>query len=297
MTARARIFHSRSRSTPPARAARVRRRRRGRSFARAHEIVIIDAEGQGPGHLPHAAARGASREVGHFGVVAPGERTAERRPAGKQQRVGARLRGGHRGAQAGETAADHQDLGLRRHLFVTVGVGLPGGFAETGHAPNGGLVQMPVGPLEGLVIEARRQQRGELAVDRAHIEADAGPAIDAGRHEALVELHQRRAHVRSAQGALAHIDQTGGFLDTAGKNPARPVQLEAAPHELHAVRQEGRRQGIAGVAAEAAAVEAEGQGLRAIHTPAPGRRKTRCGHGGSSGGGGESVMAYTDRIS
>src|SRR3984893_3342247 len=70
------------------------------------------------------------------------------------------------------------------------------------------------------------------------------------------------------------------------------MQLEAAPHELHSVRQERRGEGIAGMAAQGAAVELERQALRSIDADACGCWKTRGCHVGRG-----PVMAYTDSIS
>jgi len=83
----------------------------------------------------------------------------------------------------------------------------------------------------------RRQQRSHPAVDRAHVKTNAGPTVDAGRNQAVIEFHQRRAHVGSSRGPAAQIHEAGGLLDPAGENTPRPMQLEASPHELDAVRQ------------------------------------------------------------
>ena len=104
---------------------RASRRRRAQRFARAHEIVIVNAEGQGSSH---AAARRSARRVpmssATCAIAAPGQRTAERGPARQQQRVRARLRGGHRSAQSRDAAADHQAPRPARHFLVAIGIRL-----------------------------------------------------------------------------------------------------------------------------------------------------------------------------
>ncbi len=140
--------------------------RRGEGFTSADQIVIVNTKHQGAQHAPYSAALGAEHELGNLRIRAPRQRAAERGAAAEQQGVGARLGRGHRGAQCGEPAAHHHDLRLRRCFLVSIGIGFSGGTAETRHAANHGLVQMPVRPLECLVVKARRQQRSHRCLTR-----------------------------------------------------------------------------------------------------------------------------------
>jgi hypothetical protein len=210
---------------------------RRQSLTRTDEIMIIDSERQGACHPPHAAALGADDQFGNLRIAAPTECATERGSARQQQGIRARLGGRYRGREAREAAADHQHIRARCRFFVTIGIGLTGSPAESRHAADGGFEQMPVGPFECLVVEPRRQQRRHGIIDGAEIESDTGPAIDTGRSQPIVKLHQGRTHIGGARGAFAHVNEAVGFLDAAGENAARPMQLETAPHELNPVRQ------------------------------------------------------------
>ena len=87
-------------------------------------------------------------------------------------------------------------------------------------------------------------------VERADIEAEAGPAVLAVGLEALVELDLRGAQVRGvARGIAPHRHQRVRLLGAGGQDAARPVVLERAPDEVHAVGEQRRGERVAGQAA------------------------------------------------
>src|SRR5687768_14340754 len=78
------------------------------------------------------------------------------------------------------------------------------------------------------------------------------------RLEAVVELDLGRTQVRRlARRVAAHGHERVWLLGTGGDDAARPVVLERAPDEVHAVGEQRRGQRVAGEALTGRAVEAE----------------------------------------
>ena len=135
--------------------------------------------------------------------------------------------------------------------------------AEAGRAADQRLVQplpRPAGRHEGLVVEARRQEPGEDAVDREHIEAQRRPAILARGDEALPQYQRGGGRVGLAAGRAQDLDQRRGLLRARRHDAARPVVLEAAPDQPDAVRKQRRGEGVAVLTLEKATVEAKADG-------------------------------------
>ena len=178
-------------------------------------------------------------------------------PLADEQCVRTRLRRGNRRAEPGDAAAHDQNIDGRRQLLVTIRIRPIAGLAPTRHAADGGLEHLPTRPLEGLVIEACGYQRRKCPGRRAQIEADAGPAIHAHCIQVFDEFDHGGAHVRRTPCPGSHIDKSRRLLDAAGENSARPVQLETAAHELHAVGEQRGCQCVPREAAQSLAVEAK----------------------------------------
>src|SRR5690606_25377476 len=128
------------------------------------------------------------------------------------------------------------------------------------------LVALPPGarPHEGLVEEARRQQRRGEFVGVAKVEGERRPAVLALGDEAVVKLSDGRPHVGLASRSLTKLDERVRLLDAGREEPARPVVLEAAADEMNAVRQQGGGQGVAGMALVGPPVEGEAENARAV---------------------------------
>src|SRR4029077_2294946 len=155
---------------------------------------------------------------------------------------------------------------------------------------------MPVRPLEGLVVEASRQQWRERPRQGAEVKAQARPAVHALRAEPLLERQERGAHIRRAPRTAADIDERARFLQSERPEAAGRVELEAAADESHTVGQQGGSEGVAPEAAHAAPVESERNAARAIDPRARRGRQTRTAHEAAYAAperGGASVMPYT----
>ena len=238
----------------------------------AHQVVVVDAERAGAQLDPNAYLPRARRERGHFRIGSPGERAPHLRTAREQQGARTRARRRRRGGKSRHTRADDEHVGVRRDLLVVIGVGRGGGPPQARHAPDRRLEPVPARPLEGLVVEPRGHQRRTRPRECADVEPNARPAVHALGGESLGERQERRAHIRRAARPLADIHQRARLLDAARPDAARAVELEAAAHQAHAVREQCRGQGIAPEARQPPPVEREGQGVRSID---PGTRRLR----------------------
>ena len=90
-----------------------------------------------------------------------------------------------RGGKSRDPSAHHQHVDGGGLLLVVIGVGRGRGTPEAGHAADRRLEPVPVRPHERLVVEAGRQERRRSPGQCAEVEADARPAVDALRDQAL----------------------------------------------------------------------------------------------------------------
>ena len=112
-------------------------------------------------------ARELGRDLGEPGRARVARRLVEQRAAERRLLLGedhprAAAAGGERRGEAGRAAADHQHVAMRMAVLVAVGVGRRRRLAQARGAADRALVDaVPPGrrPHEGLVVEARRQQR------------------------------------------------------------------------------------------------------------------------------------------
>ena len=146
------------------------------------------------------------------------------------------------GGKSRGTCADHEDVAMRVTRGVAIGVCRPRRYAEARGCADARLVErLPraARPHEGLVVEARGDEGRHQIVDGTDIEREARPAVLALRHEAVVELELRGAHVRGAARRIpAHTHERIGFLGARGQHAPRPVILEGAAEQMHAVGQQ-----------------------------------------------------------
>ncbi len=247
------------------------------------EVVVRKvAEGRGAGQHAHARVAGelgeAPREPG-VGRLAVDARHAavEQRAAGLRPLVGedhARAaRGGReRRGEARGPGADDEHVAVRKALGVAVRVRLRRRAPEARRAADQRLVERRPGrarPHEGLVVEARRKERRQEVACAPDVEAKARPAVLGMRLEPVVELDLRRARGRRlARGVAAHRHQRVRFLGACRDDAARPVVLERAPDEVHAVRKQRGGERVTGEALVVRAVEAEAERARAVDAPA-----------------------------
>ena len=177
--------------------------------------------------------------------------------------------------EPGRAAAHHQHVAVREGLVVAVGIALGRRLAEARGAADELLPEQPAlrrgRPHEGLVVEARGQDLRDPARHRAQVEGERGPAVLRLRDQAVVELALRRLDVRLGARLRADLHQRVRLLDAGADDAARPVVLEAAADEVHAVRQQRRGQRVAGIALVALAVEGEGERPAAVDLAAGGQ--------------------------
>src|SRR5437660_311138 len=121
-------------------------------------------------------------------------------------------------------------VAMRVDLGVAVGVWLFRCTPEASGTADQRLVNLlPRGrrPHEGLVVEARAQKRREHLVDGTDVEAQRRPAVLAFRHQSIINLDLRRAHVRCVMRVIgADADQSTGLIRACSDNAARTMIFE-----------------------------------------------------------------------
>ncbi len=262
----------------------------GDLLAEAEQVLVVVADRRGARHQgdvrqPAELGQGGGQPVpGRLAVDDHGG-LGEEGAAGfgilvRQHDGGTGAAGGERGGEAGRAGADDQDVGMGEAGGVAVGVGLGRRGAEAGGVADHRLVDaVPEGarPHEGLVVEAGREQRAEPVVDRADIEGQRRPAVLAGRVEAVAQFLDRGTGVRlEAAGAAAGADQGIGLVGAGRDHAAGAVVLERTAHEVDAVGEQRRGQGVPGEALIGLAVE--GEAHRAAGVDAAAARDAVAGH-------------------
>ena len=250
----------------------------GQLLTEADHVLVVVADRRGAGQDPDVGQRVEFREgrgepVPGAGAVDLDRGFGQECPAGfgvlvDEDNVRAGAGGGEGRGDTGRAGADDQDVAMEVAAGVTVGVDLGRSAAEAGGAADEGLVDaVPEGfrPHEGLVVEPGREQHVEPIIDRAEVEFQRWPAVLALGVQAGMDLLDGGAGVwLEAAGTAAGADQGVGFLGTGGQDAARAVVFEAAAHEVHAVGEQGRGDGVAFVAVIGLAVEGEGDGAVAV---------------------------------
>src|SRR5262249_19063622 len=90
------------------------------------------------------------------------------------------------------------------------------------------------------------------------------------------ELHLRCAQVRHVPSLVApQADQRIWLVRSCAQNAARSVVLERPANQMHAVREQGRSEGVARQPFEAAPVEAKAQMAAAVHPATLARAESR----------------------
>ena len=184
--------------------------------------------------------------------------------------------GGERGRETRRSAAHHQHVAMGVRVVIGIGIGRGRRTAEPGHPAQERLVDAipkPLRPQEGLVVEARHEDRGQQAIHGAEIQAQARPPIDAARDQIVVELDLGRAQIGLGVGAKSQLHQGRRVLRALPHDPAGPMVLEAAPDQRDAVGKQRGGQRITGKSLIAAAIEGEAQRLRAVDAPARGQSR------------------------
>ncbi len=157
---------------------------------------------------------------------------------------------------------------------VTVGVGQHGQPAQPGRAADQRLIQLfpeAGGPHEGLVVEARDEERRCELVDGEEIELEAGPAVLAAGLQPLEQFCGGCAAVRFRSGAAVQCDERVRFFRAGRQDAARAMIFERAADQLHAVCDQRGSKRITRKSAIVAPVEGEAQRAGAVDQPALGQ--------------------------
>ena len=188
--------------------------------------------------------------------------------------------GGLRSGHSRGPGADDQHVAVRVHPFVPVRVLSGGRTAHTRHPPDRSLVEMPAAmrPHERLVVEACRNQPVGDIDDGSGIEPDAGPAVHAGRSQSLVKLDPGGLQVGHAPIPGLELHQRIRLLGARGQNSPRPVVLEAATDQVHAVCEQGRCKGVSRKSRQQFAVEREADRSRPVDCPTIRQTERLAGH-------------------
>ena len=149
--------------------------------------------------------------------------------------------GGH---QARCTSAHHQHLAVPMAGFVDARY-LVGDWrvGQAGDPANVRLIDVPVGPHEGLVIERGWQQAGEPLVDGHQVKLRRRPAIDRARLQPIAQTHRGDGLI-AALLVPEQLNKGTGFLGADAGDAARAVVLEAAGGEALAIGQQSRGQSV-----------------------------------------------------
>ena len=266
----------------------------GQPLRQAHHVVRIAAERRRARQQRHARM---PRQCGERGVEPSLCRRAvdRRRRLGQQRtaqlrllvaqddpRTSFRLHQG--GGEAGRAGTHHQHVAMSVALRVTIRIGQRRRAAHAGGGADHRLVDAaprPARPFERLVVESRGQQRRQKIVDGAEIEAERRVMVLALGAQPVIQFELRAAQVRRPPRIVAdHRDQRRRLVRAGCQHPARAMIFVRAPDQMHAVRQQGRGERVAGEPLIGPAVETESQRARAIDAPA-GRGAERA-HGGAS---------------
>ena len=155
---------------------------------RAEDVVVViavDRDARELADVGELVQRGIGAEEPVAGglladLVLKVERAAERRAFLAEDDARAGLARGKRRREAGRAAAHDEHVAEGVGGLVAVGVGGEARLAEAGGAADERLVEHPrpaEGADEGLVVEARREERREPAVDRAEIALQRRPGV------------------------------------------------------------------------------------------------------------------------
>ena len=248
----------------------------GPALQRAVDAVVVGAEHRGPRHRPDPVhgrelSHGVGRPAGAgpavhlvgLGVEPPAHDEIlvgqdDPRPAASR---------GKGGGKPGRTRAHDQQVAMQETLVVAVRVGLARQASETGRFADRRFVDpLPEGgrPHECLVVEARRQEGREQVVDRQQVMAQRTAVVLAPGLQPVEQLGDGRAGIGLAVSAAAQLDQRVGLFGAGAEDAARPVVLETSAHHADAVGEQRRGQGIAGMAGQPPAIEAEGEAAAAV---------------------------------
>ena len=231
----------------------------GQLLAQTQHVLVVVANRRGPVHQPHVWH---AHQFGQSSSEPVPRRLAfdHRRGFGQKRATHLGLLihhgdqspgacGGQRGGKARGACPHDKHIAVQIAAGVMVGVKFGRRPAKTGGAADEGLIDLVpegLGPHEGLVVEARRKQHIEPVVDRAEVEFQTGPLVLAFRRQTAVDLLHGGAGVGFKPAwPTTGADQGVRLFGPCSHHATRTVVFEAAPHEVFAIGQQSRGDGIA----------------------------------------------------
>ena len=251
----------------------------GDAFKRGKDAVIIGPGHRGAAHNPDIGQRGEFG-LGRGHPVQPrravdGLTVRDQTPAKAAVLIGQNDispgAGGSQGRhQPGRATADDQKIAKGESLFVMPLIMAARETAQPCRAADGGLIDpLPKGarPHEGLVVKARRKERGQKVVHRQKVKAQGPHAVLAAGGQPLEQLLHGGADVRGLVGGADHFDHRVRLFRSGGQHPTRAVVLETPPHHFDAIGQKRRGDSVALEPLIRLAVKGKADGLCAVDQP------------------------------
>ncbi len=118
-------------------------------------------------------------------------------------------------------------------------------MSEARHGADRRLERLPARPEEGLVVEARRHEGGELVDQRGAIVSGGRQGVDRAHGEIVLERFRGGAEVRRRASRTRHVDDRVRLLGPGAPDSARPVIFEAAADDADAVGEQRRGDAVA----------------------------------------------------
>ncbi|MNV33123.1 hypothetical protein D3C71_1244830 [compost metagenome] len=251
----------------------------GDLFAHRHQILVVIAERRAArqdADVFHALQLGLCLadpvQVGRaIDQCRTGQQAAPKfRLVVDQHHAGARHCRRQRRGQARRASAHHQYVAMGVAFVVVIRVRLPRCAAQAARfADQAFIVRPPApGPHEGLVVKARGDEAAQPLEHRHAIALQVGRRIDADGAQTFVEFDRGGAGVGHGVTVFFQLHQRVRFFDARRHDAARPVILPTARHEMFAVGQQRRCQGVALAPEVGAVIEGELDGRRGVDADA-----------------------------
>ena len=203
--------------------------------------------------------------------VAPQQGAADARALLDEQHAATGLQPGARGGESGCAAADDAEVDIDVAQGAALRAAVRRDAAEAGHAADRPLIDMPVRPHEGLVVEGGRDEAREAVHHGEQVAPRAAKRVDRGERRAVDQGLERRTGVGLVARTRAQVEDGVGFLVVRAEQAARSVVLEAArDHRLAGGEQRGGER-VAREAGVGTAVEAESERSAAVDLAAFGQ--------------------------
>ncbi len=133
------------------------------------------------------------------------------------------------------------------HMKIARGVYAIWQATKSGGAANRPLINVPVGPLEGLVVETSRPQRPRVIEHAQQIKARRWKAVLRLGAQSVDKRYLCRTDNGQHSTAVVGRKQATVFFNARRDDAARPMKLEAPTDDSLPVCKQGGRERIAAV--------------------------------------------------